>query len=68
MRHEHYFEAKDSETIMLDVFTFESPFGYLGRLVDALVLKRYMRVFLQERCNVIKRYAEKEDLRKILPV
>lgn len=67
MRHEHHFEAHGSGTIMRDVFEFVSPLGWLGRVVDALVLKRYLRRFLAERGRVVKHYAETEAWRDVLP-
>lgn len=52
---------------MRDVFRFASPLGWLGQLVDALVLKRYLRGFLEERGRVVKHYAETEAWREVLP-
>ncbi|MBX0289542.1 SRPBCC family protein [Hymenobacter sp. HSC-4F20] len=40
MRHEYYFEADGSGRLMRDVVVFKSPLGYLGKLVDALILRR----------------------------
>ncbi len=68
MRHEHYFQSKGNSTIMRDVFTFESPLGYLGKLVDMLVLRQYLQKFLQERCSVVKHYAESGAWRDILSI
>lgn len=66
MRHEHYFDCAESITLMRDVFAFESPLGLLGKLADNLVLKRYLRRFLQERGAVVKHYAETDEWRAIL--
>ncbi|NVO32542.1 SRPBCC family protein [Hymenobacter lapidiphilus] len=67
MRHKHHFEAQDSgATLMRDVFEFASPLGFLGWLVDALVLKRYLRRFLAERGRVVKEYAESDQWREVL--
>jgi len=68
MRHEHYFEKQNNVTLMRDLFEFESPLGWLGKAVDILLLKRYLKHFLEERCRVLKQYAESEDWRKVLPV
>lgn len=57
-KHEHVFEDTDSGMIMTDVFTYQSPFGVLGRLADKLFLKNYMEVLLIQRNQVIKDYAE----------
>lgn len=27
---------------MIDIFDYESPFGFFGKLADAMFLKRYM--------------------------
>jgi ligand-binding SRPBCC domain-containing protein len=66
MHHEHYFEQHNSMTVMRDVFVFESPLGWLGKLIDVLVLKNYLRHFLQDRCAVIKQYAETDAWREVL--
>ncbi len=58
LRHVHEFVERDGGTRMVDTFAFASPFGPVGRLVNALVLTRYMRVFLRERNTYLKRVAE----------
>ncbi|RTQ45599.1 cell division protein [Hymenobacter gummosus] len=67
MRHEHYFTETAGLTEMRDVFHFVSPLGPLGRLADALVLRRYLRRFLAERGAVIKHYAETDAWQQVLP-
>ena len=61
MEHHHYFEQSGSGTTMRDVFSFQSPLGYLGRIADFLFLTRYMKSFLIERNRVIKATAESDD-------
>jgi ligand-binding SRPBCC domain-containing protein len=57
--HDHYFEAKSpNRTIMRDVFEYEAPFGFVGRVADRLFLERYMRKLLGHRNQVIKELAE----------
>jgi ligand-binding SRPBCC domain-containing protein len=58
LRHEHLFEAMVAGTRMLDVFRFEAPLGLLGRLGNAVFLKRYMRSLLRTRNRHIKAMAE----------
>ena len=57
-RHEHRFHVQNGQTVMKDVFAFESPLGILGRLVNWLVLKKYMTELLIKRNEVIKAVAE----------
>jgi len=66
MEHHHYFELSTAGTVMRDEFTFESPFGILGRVANTLVLSRYMRSFLLERNRVIKATAESEDWKRYI--
>lgn len=40
--HEHEFIDQGTETLMIDRIEFRAPFGVLGRLVEKLVLERYM--------------------------
>lgn len=62
-RHEHVFkyDSQSSTTIMTDIFDYESPLGWLGKLADILFLERYMIKFLKERNHVIKEFAENSD-------
>lgn len=66
IQHQHLFEEESGKTIMKDVFVFESPFGIYGRFFNFLVLTNYMKRFLKERNQIIKRVAESEDWKKYL--
>lgn len=57
-RHEHHFAEKENGTLMKDVFDFEAPLGFLGKLAAQLVLTRYMTRLLSQRNKVIKDFAE----------
>lgn len=61
-RHVHRFEPREGggSTLMLDEVDFASPFGILGLLVDALVLKNYMTRFLVRHNEYLKRIAESQ--------
>lgn len=64
IKHLHTFEKKGEQTIMKDIFEFESPLGFLGKTFNKLVLTNYMKRFLIERNNEIKRIAECDDWKK----
>ncbi len=64
--HDHFFENRGEGTLMRDVFDFNSPFGILGKLVDALMLKRHMERLLGERCEILKRVAETDEWKRFL--
>lgn len=57
-RHEHLFFAIGDQTTMKDIFTFESPFGWLGQMANILFLSSYMQHLLKKRNEVIKMAAE----------
>ena len=48
-RHVHEFEATATGSIMTDRVEFTAPFGVLGRLVEDLVLRRYLQRLITNR-------------------
>jgi ligand-binding SRPBCC domain-containing protein len=58
-RHEHRFVSlPDGRTRMIDDWTHRAPFGWLGRIADGLVLRRYMQRLLETRNRALKAEAE----------
>lgn len=47
--HVHTFAKHPRGTLMRDVITFRSPFGPIGRAVDRLFMRQYMRGVIAER-------------------
>ncbi|HZQ45505.1 MAG TPA: SRPBCC family protein [Verrucomicrobiae bacterium] len=66
MKHDHEFQEHPGGTLMIDRFEFQSPFGILGRIVDQIFLKAYMRRFLIRRNAILKNLAESETWRRYL--
>ncbi|WP_294321014.1 SRPBCC family protein [uncultured Chryseobacterium sp.] len=58
MKHQHLFRQEDWYTVMTDIFEFESPFGIIGKIFNAIFLRNYMKQFLLERNRMIKSAAE----------
>ncbi len=65
-KHEHIFRQNNGQTIMMDIFEYESPFGILGRIADKIFLKSYMKRLLEKRNETIKEFAECNKWKKIL--
>lgn len=61
MSHNHFFEFKEGKTLMRDEFSYQTPFGIIGKFFDMLVLKEYMRKFLVERNRILKDVAESRE-------
>ena len=68
MRHQHFFERKGNETLMMDKFIYEVPFSIFGGIFNSLILRSYMKRLLQSRNQTIKRIAESGEWKKILDV
>lgn len=66
MKHEHHFKPCDNGTILIDLFTFESPYGILGEWFNTLYLTKYMKRIMEQRNKTIKEYAEGDKWKKLL--
>jgi ligand-binding SRPBCC domain-containing protein len=66
MKHERHFKKVENGTILIDLFSFESPYGGFGKIANRLFLNRYIKKLLEHRNNIIKDYAESEKWKFIL--
>jgi hypothetical protein len=51
---------------MIDLFSFESPYGSIGRVFNALYFTGYMKKLLEIRIRTIKEFAETDKWKRIL--
>ncbi len=65
--HDHYFEEIGGQTLVKDVFDYDSPLGILGQIADLMFVESHMREMLLKRNQIIKAAAESDDWRKFLP-
>lgn len=66
MQHEHHFKPCDNGTILIDLFTFESPYGFMGRMFNSVYLTKYLTRLLTQRNKLIKEVAEGEKWKMLL--
>lgn len=66
MKHEHHFKQVENGTLMIDLFSYETPYGKMGQWFNSLFLNRYLKKLLEHRNHVIKDYAESEKWKFIL--
>jgi ligand-binding SRPBCC domain-containing protein len=59
LRHIHDFRTIGGVTVMTDALEWRSPFGPLGRIADAVVIRRHMRTFLIRKQTYLKEMAER---------
>lgn len=64
--HDHYFETVGDHVVIKDTFRFQSPLGFLGTVVDKLVLTKYLRNLLTKRNAIIKEFAETTKWKLVL--
>jgi ligand-binding SRPBCC domain-containing protein len=64
--HDHFFEKTEEQTLMKDVFDYDSPLGILGSIADAVFLEDYMKRFLLARNKMIKEIAESDQWKDFL--
>jgi ligand-binding SRPBCC domain-containing protein len=66
LKHEHHFKPCENGTIIIDLFHFESPYGFLGKWINSLYLTNYMKGLLEQRNKTIKEFAESGKWKKLL--
>lgn len=59
-KHKHIFKEENGSTIMIDHFSYKTPFGIMGWLFDQLLLKKYLTTILHKRSKYIKKLAEND--------
>ncbi|WP_345773402.1 SRPBCC family protein [Paenibacillus sp. 19GGS1-52] len=58
LKHIHEFKEVEGKTLMIDTLHFEAPFGFLGKIVEKLILENYMKRFIEYRNDQLKKIAE----------
>ena len=59
LRHEHEFVMHAEGTLMRDILEWESPLGFVGRIADALFVRRHMEWFVRTKQENLKRIIER---------
>lgn len=64
--HDHLFASSGSKTIMTDIFDYNSPLSFIGRLVDVVFLKKYMTSFFVSRQKLLKKALESDQWKEYI--
>ncbi len=67
MKHKHIFKPTENGTLMTDEFSFEAPYGIIGKIFNYVFLTAYTKALLMQRNRVIKEYAETGKWKTVLP-
>ena len=57
-RHVHEFTEQGGGTLMRDTLTWTTPFGFLGKVVDKLLLEHHLKQFVSTRNAKLREIAE----------
>ncbi|MDG1330886.1 MAG: SRPBCC family protein [Crocinitomicaceae bacterium] len=66
--HQHLFLEENNKTLLIDIFEFEAPLGFLGKIANRLFLKNYMERLLVERNELLKKVAENGAWKEFLSI
>ena len=64
--HQHFFKSVDNGTIVIDIIKYETPYGFIGEMVNKFYLHPYLEKLISHRNEVIKQYAETDKWRALL--
>ena len=65
-QHQHFFKPVENGTIVIDIILFESPYGWLGKIVNKFFLTAYIEKLIIKRNDVIRQYATTDKWRAVL--
>ncbi len=60
-KHDHIFQEQEQGTLMIDKLEFQSPAPLVRRMIDAVVLRGYLRRLLETRNRALKAAAESDE-------
>lgn len=64
--HDHIFEKVNGLIRLTDIFDYDAPYLFFGKVFDKLVLEKYMTRFSIERNQTIKTTLESDEWKKFL--
>jgi len=65
-RHDHIFQQQKQGTLMVDKIDFQSPVFLLGKFVDVIFLRGYLRKLLEARNQALKTALESDQWQRYL--
>lgn len=57
-KHKHEFIGRNGATLMRDTLEWTSPLGFLGKIVDKILLENHLRKIVLQRNSELKKNAE----------
>ncbi|MBC7903953.1 MAG: SRPBCC family protein [Gemmatimonadaceae bacterium] len=66
IKHEHHFKPVENGVLMIDIFSYETPYGNFGKIANKIFLNSYLTRLLEKRNGMIKEYAEGDKWKFLL--
>lgn len=57
LKHEYHFKTCENGALLINLFHYEMKHGWIGKIIDRLVLRRYFKNMLEQRNQTIRNYA-----------
>jgi len=54
--HEHILEPMDGGTMMIDIISYQPPFGFLGRIANRLIIQKKLNQIFEYRTTALERF------------
>lgn len=61
-KHEHFFQTEKDYIVMIDRLEYETPFGFIGKLFDKLILENHLTNFILHRNQILKELSENHQI------
>ena len=66
--HDHIFEQVNGKIKLTDIFDYDVPLAFIGKIFDSFALNKYMTNFAIQRNNAIKNALESGDWKNYLDI
>jgi hypothetical protein len=67
LSHRQYFRPIQNGMLLIDMLEYELVYGSAGRLADKLLVKKFLKKYLESKNRLIKLYAESDKWKVIIP-
>jgi len=64
--HQHFFKPAQNGTIVIDIVNYQTPYSWLGELLNKFYLNSYLEKLITHRNEVIRQYAESDKWHALL--
>jgi ligand-binding SRPBCC domain-containing protein len=68
LHHQHHFKSIDNGTLLIDLLEYEPAFGLAGKMADAMIIRSFLKKYLEAKNKLIKQYAEGEKWKVVIPI